>query len=69
MGATGCADVIEPNWLGVPMFFSHFDVAMNLDLVGATGLQICHQEIVSHNEDGKSVQFLWIIAQKPIEAT
>jgi cyclopropane fatty-acyl-phospholipid synthase-like methyltransferase len=65
MGAIAAADVIEPNWLGVPMFFSHFDAATNLELVRAVGLQLCHHEIISHDEDGKDVEFLWLVARKP----
>lgn len=66
MGARAAADEIEPNWLGVPMFFSHFDATTNLDLVRAAGLKVSHHEVISHDEDGKSVQFLWLVAHKPV---
>jgi SAM-dependent methyltransferase len=66
LGAKAAADMIESNWLGVPMFFSHFDAVTNLDLVRMAGLQVSHHEILSHDEDGKSIQFLWLVAHKPV---
>lgn len=49
------------NWLGVELFFSHFDAAVNEKLVRDAGLTIEHAQIVEQdNEDGR---FLWIIAR------
>jgi hypothetical protein len=66
MGATNLADAVEPNWLGAPMYFYHFDASTNLNLVSSAGLQLLDQEIVGQEEFGKVVQFLWIVAQKPV---
>jgi SAM-dependent methyltransferase len=33
LGANDTPDVVEADWLGVPMFFSHFDAATNVALL------------------------------------
>jgi SAM-dependent methyltransferase len=52
-------------WLGTTMFFSHFDAATNIRLVEETGLVIRQREVIGEKEDGKMVDFLWVVAQKP----
>jgi hypothetical protein len=47
------------------MFFSHFDAVTNSSLIRQAGLRPFHEEIVEHDEDGRSVRFLWVIARKP----
>lgn len=65
LGVRGTHDAVEDDWLGVPMFFSHFDAATNSSLIRQAGLRAFHEEIVEHDEDGRSVRFLWVIARKP----
>lgn len=64
LGADAANDAIEDNWLGVPMFFSHFDAATNRRLVQQAGLLTIHEEIVEHIEDEAPTRFLWVIARK-----
>ena len=64
MGDFGSDDVTENDWLGAPMFFSHFDAATNSQLIRSAGLQPFHEEVVEHVEDECVVRFLWIIARK-----
>jgi hypothetical protein len=64
MGDSGSNDVTENDWLGAPMFFSHFDAATNSQLIRLAGLQPFHEEIVEHIEDGCAVRFLWVLARK-----
>ena len=52
-------------WLGTTMFFSHFDAETNIRLVEETGLLIRQCEVIGEEEDGKMVDFLWVVAQKP----
>jgi SAM-dependent methyltransferase len=59
---------VQNDWLGVPMFFSHFDAATNRRLVRRSGFKVVRDEIVAHEEDGRPVKFLWIIAQRPADA-
>jgi cyclopropane fatty-acyl-phospholipid synthase-like methyltransferase len=64
LGAGDEPDSVEPNWLGAPMFFSHFDAATNCDLIRAAGLQVVESAIVAHEEAGRTATFLWVIARK-----
>ena len=64
LGAGATDDAIEDNWLGVPMFFSHFDAETNKRLVQQAGLEVVHEEIVEHVEDDTPIRFLWVIAKK-----
>jgi ubiquinone/menaquinone biosynthesis C-methylase UbiE len=50
-------------WLGTQMFFSHFDVATNVKLLGEAGFEILQSESIGEVENGAEVKFLWVIAQ------
>jgi SAM-dependent methyltransferase len=65
MGAGSTEAVIEQDWLGVPMFFSHFDGAINQRLVEEAGLRIISAREETADEDGVPVTFLWVVARKP----
>jgi SAM-dependent methyltransferase len=65
MGASDCPGVVEDDWLGVPMYFSHFDAPTNRAIVERAGLVIESDEIVTDDEDGKPAAFQWIIARRP----
>lgn len=54
-------------WLGVTMFFSHFDADANRALVEDTGFLIERAEIIGEDEDGEVVRFLWILARRASE--
>jgi predicted TPR repeat methyltransferase len=51
-------------WLGEPMFFSHFDANTSLRLVREAGFQVldAHQE--TQLEGTKGVEFLWVVARR-----
>jgi cyclopropane fatty-acyl-phospholipid synthase-like methyltransferase len=53
----------KKEWLGVEMFFSHFDAATNKMLVKNAGLGIERAELAF--EDDKTARILWVIARKP----
>jgi SAM-dependent methyltransferase len=61
MGAERLRDHRE-EWLGVPMFFSHYDAAENVVLVRAAGFTIERTEVVA--QDNEDASFLWIIARR-----
>jgi SAM-dependent methyltransferase len=65
MGAGDSPDGVEPDWLGAPMFFSHYDAEKNQDLVRRAGLEILSAEVSEEDEDGELVAFLWLAARKP----
>jgi SAM-dependent methyltransferase len=54
----------ENDWLGAPMFFSHFDADTNRRLVQEAGFELLEDEVVPMLEDGHGeVRFLWVIAR------
>jgi SAM-dependent methyltransferase len=55
--------VVEDDWLGAPMFFSHFDAATNNQLVADAGFDILESRIIAEPEDGQPAEFLWITAR------
>lgn len=68
MGAGDLPDSIEDDWLGVPMFFSHFDAATNRALISSVGLEVLEAQVVPEEEKGRQVKFLWVVARKPSNA-
>lgn len=64
MGAGAEPGDIEPDWLGAPMYWSHYDSATNRALVEQAGLHILSAREETAEEDGQPVTFLWVIAEK-----
>jgi ubiquinone/menaquinone biosynthesis C-methylase UbiE len=65
MGAAATDHGYEEDWLGAPMYWSHFDTAANRQLAAAAGFQILEAREASEDEDGVSVTHAWIVARKP----
>jgi ubiquinone/menaquinone biosynthesis C-methylase UbiE len=65
MGSGSTEAAVEPDWLGVPMYFSHFDAVTNQRLVEDAGLRIISAREETADEDGVPVTFLWVVARKP----
>lgn len=65
LGARNNPDGTEEDWLGVPMYWSHFDSATNLRLVEAAGLRVLSAEEETQLELGEPAKHLWIVAEKP----
>jgi SAM-dependent methyltransferase len=64
--ATGSSpDCVEEDWLGAPMFFSHFGATTNKRLIREAGLHILSARVEPTDEDGTPVEFLWVVAMKP----
>ena len=60
LGARDLAAGTEDDWLGVPMYWSHFDAATNRQLVEDAGLEIeIAEETVAEDE-----RFLWVVAHR-----
>jgi SAM-dependent methyltransferase len=66
MGAGSTEDGYEENWLGAPMYWSHFDATTNQRLVEEAGLAIESAALEVADEDGAPVTFLWVVARKPV---
>lgn len=65
MGAGDLSDVIDPDWLGAPMFFSHFDGDTNVALITDAGFEIVSARDEPEMEHGRPVCFRWVVASKP----
>ena len=55
---------IEENWLGAPMFFSHYDADTTRHLLREVGFELVVDEVVVQVEHGAECRFLWIVARK-----
>ena len=64
LGAGDNSDNVENDWLGTPMFFSHFGAEENKRLVADAGFHTISAEVVSQKENGADVAFLWVVARK-----
>jgi SAM-dependent methyltransferase len=65
MGADDEPGDVEPDWLGVDMFFSHFGAKANRRLVEGAGLVIERSELAVEPEDRHDARFLWVVARAP----
>ncbi|MBD0316914.1 MAG: class I SAM-dependent methyltransferase [Thermoleophilia bacterium] len=64
---TGDEPGIVGNWLGAPMYFSHFDAETNEKIVREAGFNVVRAAEESQSEGGQTVPYLWVLARKPEE--
>jgi hypothetical protein len=55
---------IEEDWLGTPMYFSHFGQDENRRLLERAGFAVERDEVVTQIEHGNECRFLWVAARK-----
>jgi cyclopropane fatty-acyl-phospholipid synthase-like methyltransferase len=55
---------IEEDWLGTPMYFSHFGQDENRRLLERAGFAVERDEVVTQIEHGSECRFLWVAARK-----
>ena len=70
LGASDNTGEIEPDWLGVPMFFAGYASATNVRLLREVGFELELSEIreeVTSGPSGGPERFHWVIARKPEE--
>ena len=67
MGAQDSPDDVEDDWLGAPMFLSHYGAKKNRALVRRAGFEIETAVVDEEPEDRHAALFLWVIARKPAE--
>ena len=61
----GTGDAVDPDWLGVPMFFGGIGERPTRDALARAGLRVETLQVVEEDEgDGRSVAFLWLVARK-----
>lgn len=66
MGADDSPDEVEEDWLGAPMFFSHFGARTNRALVRRMGFDIEEAVVAEEPEGRHGTRFLWVMARKPV---
>ncbi|HET9015928.1 MAG TPA: class I SAM-dependent methyltransferase [Thermomicrobiaceae bacterium] len=64
LGARDLAAGTDEDWLGVPMYWSHFDAATNRRLVAAAGLTVEWSEEIATGDE----RFLWVVARRTVRA-
>jgi SAM-dependent methyltransferase len=65
MGADDEPGDVEPDWLGVDMYFSHFGAKANRRLVESAGLVVERSALAVEPEDRHDARFLWVVARAP----
>ena len=61
---TGDEPGVVGDWLGAPMYFSHFNAATSQELVRRAGFEIVRAEHESQLERGRPVSYLWVLARR-----
>ena len=65
-GVSDLTGDVDEDWLGAPMFFSHFDAEANRRLLRKAGFELLVDEVVAQDEGEYGIaRFLWVIATKP----
>jgi SAM-dependent methyltransferase len=65
LGAGRHDDMVEADWLGVPMFFASNGREENERLLCLAGFDLERSELRAEPEDDDEVTFHWVIARKP----
>ena len=65
LGANDESGTVDPDWLGAPMYFSHFDAATNRQLVEEAGMEILTAREETAEEFDRPCTFLWVVARRP----
>jgi hypothetical protein len=64
VGVSNDPGFIDPDWLGALMYWSSYDEQTYLDLIRRAGFSVRSADHVSEDEDGQTVVFFWIRAEK-----
>jgi SAM-dependent methyltransferase len=65
MGAQDSPDEVDDDWLGAPMFFSHYGAKRNRALVRDAGFELEEAVVEEEPEDRHAALFLWVVARRP----
>ncbi len=64
MGAMESEGAVD-DWLGAPMYWSHFDAETNQQIVTNAGFEIVEATLDSADEDGQPITHQWVVGRKP----
>jgi len=65
LGAQDSPDAVEADWLGTPMFFSHYGARKNRAMLRTAGYELEAAVIEAEPEDRHDALFLWVVARVP----
>lgn len=65
MGTSDNAGEVEADFVGAPMYFSHYDAVTNRRLVREAGFELVESRVTRRTEDGRPVRFLSVTARRP----
>jgi ubiquinone/menaquinone biosynthesis C-methylase UbiE len=65
LGKGNLPDSVEADWLGKPMFFSHYDADTSEEIIRKTGFEIIRAGDEPEMEYDRPVCFRWFVARKP----
>ena len=65
-GKDDLPDSVEADWLGKPMFFSHYDADTSEEMIRKTGFDIISADDEPEMEYDRPVCFRWFVARKPV---
>jgi SAM-dependent methyltransferase len=64
MGSRDNPGGIEDDWLGAPMYFSHFDAVTNRGLIRRAGIRVLSAEVIDEDERDPGASFLWVVGRR-----
>ncbi|MCD6225755.1 class I SAM-dependent methyltransferase [bacterium] len=64
MGATDLKEAKEENWLGVPMYWSHFNRKKNTTMLEEVGFEILKAKVEIEKELNEKARHLYVLARK-----
>jgi ubiquinone/menaquinone biosynthesis C-methylase UbiE len=66
LGKDDLPDSVEADWLGKPMFFSHYDADTSEEIIRKTSFEIISADDEPEMEYSRPVCFRWFVARKPV---
>ena len=68
LGSSDSEEWIDNNWLGAPMYWSHFDPEKSRELLKNSGFEIEEERIeeLINPADGETERHYWVTTRKPI---
>jgi len=66
MGVTDLKEAKEENWLGAPMYWSHFGKKENITMLKKIGFRILKTRVEIEREMDEEVRHLYVLARKPL---
>jgi ubiquinone/menaquinone biosynthesis C-methylase UbiE len=65
LGTRDASGDVDPDWLGAPMYWSHFPSDVNLTMAVEAGLTVVSSEEHTILEEGVPVTFHWLVCRRP----